>query len=67
MTVVFYCLITRRWRNLEMSGKTFGALVRREHEAKEIGLREMARMIGFGPTYLSNVERGEFPPPAEEG
>jgi transcriptional regulator with XRE-family HTH domain len=45
--------------------KSFGALVRREREAKEIGLREMAKMIG-GPTYLSKIERDEFPPPAED-
>jgi transcriptional regulator with XRE-family HTH domain len=49
-----------------MSGKKFGALVRREREAKEIGLREMAKMIGVSPTYLSKVERGDFPPPAED-
>jgi transcriptional regulator with XRE-family HTH domain len=49
-----------------MSGKKFGALVRREREAKEIGLREMAKMIGVSPTYLSKVERDEFPPPAED-
>ena len=44
----------------------FGAFVRREREAKEIGLREMAKMIGVSPTYLSKVERDEFPPPAED-
>ena len=44
----------------------FGALVRREREAKEIGLREMAKMIGVSPTYLSKVERDEFRPPAED-
>jgi len=49
-----------------MSGKKFGALVRREREAKEIGLREMAKNIGVSPTYLSKVERDEFPPPAED-
>ena len=49
-----------------MSGKKFGAFVRREREAKEIGLREMAKMIGVSPTYLSKVERDEFPPPAED-
>ena len=49
-----------------MAGRTsFGALVRREREAKEIGLREMAKKIGVSPTYLSKVERDEFPPPAE--
>ena len=44
----------------------FGAFVRREREAKEIGLREMAKKIGVSPTYLSKVERDEFPPPAED-
>src|SRR5215469_8579664 len=44
----------------------FGAFVRREREAKEIGLREMAGKIGVSPTYLSKVERDEFPPPAED-
>ena len=44
----------------------FGAFIRREREAKEIGLREMAKMIGISPTYLSKVERDEFPPPAED-
>ena len=46
--------------------KNFGALVRREREAKEIGLREMAKMIGVSPTYLSKIERGDFDPPAED-
>jgi transcriptional regulator with XRE-family HTH domain len=44
----------------------FGAFVRRQREAREIGLREMANMIGVSPTYLSKVERDEFPPPAED-
>src|SRR3954462_1127865 len=44
----------------------FGAFIRREREAKEIGLREMARLIGVSPTYLSKIERSEFPPPAED-
>src|SRR5712671_2877211 len=44
----------------------FGASIRRERERKEIGLREMAKMIGVSPTYLSKVERDEFPPPAED-
>jgi hypothetical protein len=44
----------------------FGAFIRREREAKEIGLREMAKKIGVSPTCLSKVERDEFPPPAED-
>src|SRR4030088_1838348 len=49
-----------------MSGQKFGAFIREAREGKEIGLREMARMIGVSPTYLSKVERDEFPPPAED-
>jgi hypothetical protein len=38
-----------------MAGATekFGAFIRREREAKELGLREMAKKIGVSPTYLS--------------
>jgi transcriptional regulator with XRE-family HTH domain len=50
-----------------VSGKEkFGAFIRREREEKEIGLREMAKKIGVSPTYLSKVERDEFPPPTED-
>src|SRR3954463_5105820 len=48
------------------SGEKFGAFIRRKREAKELGLREMAKMIGVSPTYLSKVERDEFSPPAED-
>src|SRR4051794_22064980 len=44
----------------------FGAFIRRERKAREIGLREMAKKIGVSPTYLSKIERDEFPPPAED-
>jgi transcriptional regulator with XRE-family HTH domain len=44
----------------------FGAFIRREREAREIGLREMAKKIDVSPTYLSKIERDEFPPPAED-
>src|ERR1700693_3175686 len=44
----------------------FGAFIRQRREAREIGLREMAKMIGVSPTYVSKVERDEFPPPAED-
>jgi HTH-type transcriptional regulator, competence development regulator len=46
--------------------KSFGALVRRERGARDIGLREMAKKIGVSPTYLSKIERGDFDPPAED-
>ena len=52
-----------------VSGKgKFGAFIRREREALDpkVGLREMAKKILVSPTYLSKVERDEFPPPAED-
>jgi HTH-type transcriptional regulator, competence development regulator len=50
-----------------LSGReNFGGFVRRQREAREIGLREMAKKVGVSPTYLSKVERDEFPPPAED-
>ena len=45
---------------------SFGSLVRKERKQRKIGLREMARRIGMSPTYLSMIERGEFPAPAED-
>jgi len=51
---------------MKAGSQKFGAFIRREREAKEIGLRVMAKMIGVRPTYLSKVERDEFPSPAED-
>lgn len=45
----------------------FGAFIRRKREEKGIGLREMTKlMTKISPTYLSKIERDEFPPPTEE-
>lgn len=52
-------------KQLAMVLHTFGATVRRERERQKIGLRQAAKTIGVSPTYLSMVERDEFPPPAE--
>lgn len=50
------------------ANEKFGAFIRGKREAMEpkMGLREMAKMIGVSPTYLSKVERDDFPPPAED-
>ena len=45
--------------------KTFGSTVRALRESKQIGLRKFAEHIGISPTYLSKLERDQFPPPAE--
>lgn len=44
----------------------FGTRVRGLRSAQGYGLREFARKVDISPTYLSQVERGEVPPPAEE-
>ena len=44
----------------------FGELARRLRQDKGISLRKFAEMVGMSPAYLSRVERGEFPPPAED-
>jgi len=49
-------------------GKTdtrFGDQLRRLRLQRGIGLSKLARAIGISPTYLSKIERGELPPPAE--
>ena len=48
------------------SNTKFGAYVRKKRKNREIGLRQIAKMIGVSPTYQSKVERDEFPPPAED-
>jgi HTH-type transcriptional regulator, competence development regulator len=44
----------------------FGKTIRVGRQTKQISLRRFAEMVGMSPTYLSKVERGELPPPAEE-
>jgi len=46
--------------------KSFGQTIRAWREEKQIGLRKFADQVGMSPTYLSKVERGDFPPPGEE-
>ncbi len=50
----------------EKTEKNFGPTIRDWREKKEIGLRRFADMVGMSPTYLSKVERGDFPPPGED-
>lgn len=44
----------------------FGELVRRLRQDKGVSLRRFSKMVCMSPAYLSRVERGEFPPPAED-
>lgn len=45
---------------------SFGAELRTVRERRGIALKELAANVGVSPSYLCNVERGKFPPPAEE-
>jgi transcriptional regulator with XRE-family HTH domain len=45
--------------------KKFGARIRALREQQQISLRKFADKVGISPTYLSKVERDEFPPPGE--
>lgn len=49
-----------------MTSKKFGAHIRALREAQQISLRKFADKVGISPTYLSKVERDDFPPPGEE-
>lgn len=49
-----------------MNPKKFGATIRALREQRQISLRKFADKVGISPTYLSKVERDEFPPPGEE-
>lgn len=46
--------------------ETFGERVRQRREEKKISLRKFAEMVDVSPTYISQIERGEFSPPKEE-
>ncbi|HUW31838.1 MAG TPA: helix-turn-helix transcriptional regulator, partial [Planctomycetota bacterium] len=50
----------------EHSVPRFGKEVRGARQAKSISLRKFASAAGMSATYLSKVERGEFPPPSED-
>ncbi len=50
---------------------TYGDVVRQCREELQVkdrsySLRQVALRIGVQPTYLSKIERGEFPPPSEK-
>ena len=45
--------------------KAFGPTLRRERMKRKIPLRQFARQVEISPTYLSKIEREEFPPPSE--
>ena len=44
----------------------YGKKVRAKRESMQISLRDFAKKIEISPTYLSKIERGEFPPPTED-
>lgn len=54
-----------------MGKRSFGKIVRRLREKRlktddRFTLRKIAGIVGISPTYLSKVERSDFPPPSEK-
>lgn len=50
-----------------MNKTEFGKFIKeRRNSSLGVSLRIFAAMVGISPTYLSKIERGEFPPPGEE-
>ncbi len=50
---------------MQKRGK-FGDVIRELREAKDYSQRQFAIALDITPTYMSKIERGEFPPPSEE-
>lgn len=44
----------------------FGDIIKELREEQGISQRQFAIKLNITPTYLSKIERGEFPPPSEE-
>jgi transcriptional regulator with XRE-family HTH domain len=44
----------------------FGQFIRDSREKLKITLRQLARDVEVSPTYLSQIEQGNFAPPSEE-
>ena len=49
-----------------MKSKRFGQYVKNLREQKGFSQRQFAIQLDITPTYMSKIERGEFPPPSEE-
>lgn len=45
---------------------SFGNILRRLRLDADVGLRELARLIGKSPGYISDVEQDNVPPPSEQ-
>ncbi len=45
---------------------SFANFVRKERKAREIGVRQMAQIVGVSPPYISQIERNRYSPPTEE-
>ncbi|MFO0388542.1 MAG: helix-turn-helix domain-containing protein [Alphaproteobacteria bacterium] len=46
--------------------KSFGDIIKDLREDKGYSQRQFALALDITPTYMSKIERGEFPPPSED-
>ena len=49
-----------------MAGNTFGRRIRKLRKRSGVSLRKFADQMGLSAAYLSRIETGKFPPPAED-
>jgi HTH-type transcriptional regulator, competence development regulator len=66
MVLFAYDFGVERMANRKPALSRFGDAVRNARTGKQISLRRVARLVAISPTYLSKIERGEQPAPADE-
>ena len=49
-----------------MKSKSFGERIKNLRKQKGFSQRKFAIQLGITSTYISKIERGEFPPPSEK-
>ena len=49
-----------------MSNGAFAEWLRAKREEKKFSVRGFAKKVGVSPSYVSQIERGELPPPAND-
>jgi transcriptional regulator with XRE-family HTH domain len=46
--------------------ETFGTFLRGQRARQGLSLRKFAELVGIAPSYASNIESGQMPPPSEQ-
>ena len=63
-TLLFLCFKERGWKMGNL--KKFGKILKELRIKKELGLREICKLVNYDPSNWSKIERGIISPPSEE-